>query len=260
MLYSQFNYHPPYFAADDIVKWLSIKAFGKADPEPDARITGAGSASIEFMKKSLSFYMPKKPWSSEDRTGNPTKSAEVKGLCRRIINLEEERKARRKSVDTKLAVATQVKITSGGTRGLLQRVQNQNADFIDILASMGEALETFTRSVHQMKAAMETNNIAIHHQLSSNKGNDDEETMPYAEEVPTILNTGKDIRKAAGRVAESLKDFVDTHDITSSSARIESAEDGFCTFGKEADGKVLDLPEGFILPTCSKHAKYPDDC
>lgn len=34
--------------AADICKWMNVKAFGTANPDPYSKLTGAGSSSLEF--------------------------------------------------------------------------------------------------------------------------------------------------------------------------------------------------------------------
>ena len=64
---------------------MNLKAFGSTDPPLDAKVTGSGSSSLEFMKKAISFYMPvKENWDHERQCGNPTRSKEVKEVLHRV--------------------------------------------------------------------------------------------------------------------------------------------------------------------------------
>jgi hypothetical protein len=60
--------------AEDISRWLNLKAFGSIFPGPDANPTGFRSSTILFWKKSISFSIPNKhhPWDSLLCRGNPT--------------------------------------------------------------------------------------------------------------------------------------------------------------------------------------------
>jgi hypothetical protein len=45
--------------ADDVLRWMNLKAFGTTNPHPDANPTRCRSSTILFFwKKSLSFFMP----------------------------------------------------------------------------------------------------------------------------------------------------------------------------------------------------------
>jgi hypothetical protein len=60
--------------ANDILRWMSLKAFGTPFPAPDTNPTGCRSSTILSWKKSLSFFMPNRPhpWDSLMERGNPT--------------------------------------------------------------------------------------------------------------------------------------------------------------------------------------------
>jgi hypothetical protein len=76
--------------ADDILRWMNLKAFGTPFPGPDANLTGCRSSTILFWKKSLSFFMPNKhhPRDSLVCRGNPTQSREVLDLVKYIKKKE----------------------------------------------------------------------------------------------------------------------------------------------------------------------------
>jgi hypothetical protein len=76
--------------ADDIIKWMNLKAFGSINPSPDANPTGCHSSTILFWKKSISFFIPNKhhPWDSLLCRGNPTRSREVLDLIKYIKKKE----------------------------------------------------------------------------------------------------------------------------------------------------------------------------
>jgi hypothetical protein len=42
----------------DLTRWFCLKAYGVADPAPNANPTVGRSSSLEFYKKALSYYMP----------------------------------------------------------------------------------------------------------------------------------------------------------------------------------------------------------
>ena len=254
---------------------MNVKAFGASHPPPDARLTGAGSSSLEFMKKALSFYMPhKENWDDEKKCGNPTRSKLVKELLHRVVELGGTSRKRKGGAAGDGAVGDDdgdggvPTVASDGPRGLLRRMHAQNGDFITILGTMGTALRTFSRSVEQMKAALETNNIAIRHELSTEDADvgedggddhdddgDDEDAREGAPQAPKEMAPPVDIpaidaemRSQAAHVAEVLDEFMNANVVTN--RRVLSGADGFCTFGSERDpGRRTDVPDGFDLPS-----------
>jgi hypothetical protein len=80
--------------ANDILRWMNLKAFGTPFPAPDAtNPTGCRSSTILFWKKSLSFFMPNRhhPWDSLMERGNPTRSREILDLVKYIKKKEVRR-------------------------------------------------------------------------------------------------------------------------------------------------------------------------
>lgn len=152
----------------DVVKFMNVKAFGKPDPGPTAKLAGAGYSSLEFVKKAISFYMPNKEhWDFESNHGNPTRSQLVKDLLARVIALGGGRK-KKQDIDQENfdAAGHNMKVESDGPYGMLRRMQTQNTEYINMLNTMGMALKTFGRSVEQMKSSLERNNIAIRTELA----------------------------------------------------------------------------------------------
>jgi hypothetical protein len=76
--------------ADDMLRWMKLKAFGTTHPQPDANPTGCRSSSLQFWKKALSFYMPNKhhAWDSLLCRGNPTRSREILDLIKFVKKKE----------------------------------------------------------------------------------------------------------------------------------------------------------------------------
>ncbi|KAL3827031.1 hypothetical protein ACHAXA_007538 [Cyclostephanos tholiformis] len=249
----------------DVCKWMKFKAFGTSDPGPDAKLTGSGSSSLEFMKKAVSYYMPVKGNYDEARKcGNPTRSRQVKDLLHRVAVLGGKKKrevvaAQYSQVGTQHSHGQPIPLVAGGGQhGLLRRVLAQNNEFINILSTMGSALRTFDRSLEQMKSALETSNIAIRHELSNvNKGDGDDddgddeladETM--SEGVKTdIPSMEAEMKQHVAQVAETLQDFMNSNVVTNRDMTVISGADGFCTFGSNDSGKQMDIPEGFVLPS-----------
>ena len=68
--------------------FMALKAFGKINYGDNDRSTGARYSNLEYIKKSLSFYMPNKGPQWCNGQGNPTKSGLVNGLLRLVQKLE----------------------------------------------------------------------------------------------------------------------------------------------------------------------------
>jgi len=75
---------------EELVEWMSMKAFGVRNPGPDDNPTLGRSSSLEQYKKAISFFMPNKltPWNVMARFGNPTRSIVVNQLLRRVRKQE----------------------------------------------------------------------------------------------------------------------------------------------------------------------------
>lgn len=237
----------------DMCRWMNVKAFGTPNPGIDARLTGAGSSSLEFMKKAISFYMPlKQNWDPDRGQGNPTRSKEVKEVMHRVSALGGKRK--KESIYQPESHLTMEVVPSDGPVGLLNRMHTQNSEFIHILDTMETSLHTFTRSVSQMKSSLQTNNIAIRHELNAQANGG---TAQVAEldaimaqqggqiSLPTLAS---EVSESAGKVEESLQGFIDMSAVNTD-MRVVAGSDGFTTFVSAMSGKHMDVPEGFTLPS-----------
>jgi hypothetical protein len=73
-----------------VLQWMNLRTFGVTDPALDANPTLARSNSLEFYKKSISFFMPNRliVWVSGRNEGNPTRSNEVNNLIKRVRKKE----------------------------------------------------------------------------------------------------------------------------------------------------------------------------
>ena len=60
----------------DIKRWMCVKAYGVPNPGPEDNPSEGRSASLEYYKKALSYFMPDRipTWNTGTNTGNPTKS------------------------------------------------------------------------------------------------------------------------------------------------------------------------------------------
>jgi hypothetical protein len=75
---------------DDICRWMNLKAYGVEEPDSEARPTHCRSSTLEFIKKSISSFIPRRsaPWDPIRREGNPTRSADVNNLIKKVKKFE----------------------------------------------------------------------------------------------------------------------------------------------------------------------------
>ena len=82
---------------NDVVKYLNMKAFGTTEPAGDANPTSARANSLAMDKKAISYFMPNRDvWSMTRSEGNPTRSALVNALIKRV----KKKEARKQGVDS----------------------------------------------------------------------------------------------------------------------------------------------------------------
>ncbi|KNC76932.1 hypothetical protein SARC_10593 [Sphaeroforma arctica JP610] len=74
----------------DICDYFNKLAYGTEDPGPEDFPTHRRKAGLEFMKKSISKFMPRKrlEWDPVGMKGNPTRSGEVNDLLKAIKRFE----------------------------------------------------------------------------------------------------------------------------------------------------------------------------
>jgi hypothetical protein len=80
-------------SADNMLRWMNYKTFGTPFPGPDANPAGCRSSTIQFWKKSISFFIPNKhhPWDSLMEQSNPTRSREILDLIKFVKKKEVRR-------------------------------------------------------------------------------------------------------------------------------------------------------------------------
>jgi hypothetical protein len=101
-----------------------------------------------------------------------------------------------------------------------------------------------------MKAKLTASNDAIKQELSKDStGLDDGHYKTFISELPNVSGLAKTISDEVANVSESLQSFVNSpgvgmpHEIT-----INPGVSGYCSFTE--DGKIWDIPAGFIFPQC----------
>ncbi|KAI2510537.1 hypothetical protein MHU86_3805 [Fragilaria crotonensis] len=81
----------------DVSRYLNMKAFGTTEPAGDANPISARANSLAMDKKAISFFMPNcDTWSMTRSEGNPTRSALVNALIKRV----KKKEARKQGVDS----------------------------------------------------------------------------------------------------------------------------------------------------------------
>eukprot|EP00584_Thalassiosira_punctigera_P018498 CAMPEP_0172554986 /NCGR_PEP_ID=MMETSP1067-20121228/57433_1 /TAXON_ID=265564 ORGANISM="Thalassiosira punctigera, Strain Tpunct2005C2" /NCGR_SAMPLE_ID=MMETSP1067 /ASSEMBLY_ACC=CAM_ASM_000444 /LENGTH=579 /DNA_ID=CAMNT_0013343477 /DNA_START=33 /DNA_END=1772 /DNA_ORIENTATION=+ len=162
----------------DVVKWMNVKLYNKEDPEEDARPLNGSHHTLDYYKKSISYFMPSKElsWDEDSNSGNPTRSQEVNDIIKRVREFDTEigysksqkrmrspaasahpaAKMARTSLPPNFAPATPVgpMVNQVPMQKLLRTMHQQNASFIDLFS-------TLSRSLDQFKTTLQTNNAQI---------------------------------------------------------------------------------------------------
>ena len=76
--------------SEELCKYFCKKIFGVKEPGPAARPTLGRSASVEYWKKAISYFMPMRLdlWNKQAKEGNLTGSVEVNLLSKKINKFE----------------------------------------------------------------------------------------------------------------------------------------------------------------------------
>jgi hypothetical protein len=81
----------------DVLSYLNMKMFGTTDPTGDANQISARANSLAMDKKAILYFMPNRDvWSVTRTEGNPTQSALVNALIKRV----KKKEARKQGVDS----------------------------------------------------------------------------------------------------------------------------------------------------------------
>ena len=75
---------------DDIARHFKNMAYGTPTPGPNDKPVHCRSSNLEFAKKAISFFMPDRiaPWTTRDKTGNPTRSVQVNQVIKDVKKAE----------------------------------------------------------------------------------------------------------------------------------------------------------------------------
>ncbi|GMF66044.1 unnamed protein product [Phytophthora lilii] len=76
-----------------ICRWMNMNSFGELSPADDDKPLHARSATLEFAKKAISAFMPRKTvqWDPVRAEGNLTRSEAVNALIKRVKKFEVRR-------------------------------------------------------------------------------------------------------------------------------------------------------------------------
>jgi hypothetical protein len=163
----------------DLITWMTFKLYNKETADEDEVPLRGSHNSIDFYKKSISYFMPQKDqkWDSISNRGNPTRSKEVNAFINKIkeIDIKSGGSRKRKSLAgdmeddstsgvTDTPANTSMKMKEGqlaippcvkeGVHGMLQRMHAQNVTLINSFNTMSNAIDN-------MKRTLQTNNLAI---------------------------------------------------------------------------------------------------
>ena len=82
---------------NDVLRYMNLRTFGTTEPARDANPTSARANTLAMDKKAISFFMPNRDvWSMTRAEGNPTRSALVNSLIKRV----KKKEARKQGVDS----------------------------------------------------------------------------------------------------------------------------------------------------------------
>ncbi|KAI9995692.1 hypothetical protein PInf_012760 [Phytophthora infestans] len=97
---------------DDVCRWMNMRAFGEETPSEDAKPVNARASTLEYAKKALSSFMPRRtvPWDPIRKEGNPTRSESVNAVIKKVRRSE----ARREGVQVCYAVTEELLVKQVG--------------------------------------------------------------------------------------------------------------------------------------------------
>jgi len=175
----------------DLVNWMNMKLYNKEDPDEDDRPLNGSHHTLDYYKKSISYFMPKKEisWDPAEKSGNPTRSHEVNNLIKKVRDFDAEiggakkRKslaAQKAMLSTTPAAAKRAReslpfdfapvaapqplpmLSTGGAalQGILHRMHTQNESFIDLFGGLSSSLDVF-------KSTLQANNVAIMNEIAN---------------------------------------------------------------------------------------------
>ena len=76
---------------DDLARWFKLQAYGDTEANIETELpTKCRLSNLEFIKKSISHFMPDKntPWSVRHNSGNPTRSNQIQEILKKVKRAE----------------------------------------------------------------------------------------------------------------------------------------------------------------------------
>jgi len=173
----------------DIIQWMNMKLYNKENPGPDDRPLNGSHHTLDYYKKSISYFMPSKEmeWDCIHMVGNPTKCKEMSDAIKRVKDFDMDTGSSSKKRKAHVNMTTKppnvakmprnslppnfapnnipgmtmmpmqgVPVTKDGMaiQGVLRTMHSQNASFIDLFG-------TLSRSLEQFKTTLQSNNNQI---------------------------------------------------------------------------------------------------
>ncbi|KAL3798098.1 hypothetical protein ACHAWO_010842 [Cyclotella atomus] len=230
--------------------YLNVKAFGKPKPEDHDKLI-LNFTGVDFIRKAIEYYMP--------HENNPARSNEVLSLMDKIRSLESDTKAGRVApilpqdslVDPEDTHDASLESDNAVTTDLLRTMHNRNVQFLSVIQAMDSTIRTLTKTVHQMRRTLESNNLQISDEISASDC--------LANGVPLIDHSAttsivKRLKAEEAGITAALNNLAKNEypsvlPVPTGNASMKVDAQGHCTFYNEM-GKEMDLPEGFELPTC----------
>jgi hypothetical protein len=225
-----------------VCDYLSVKAYGKQNAGVyDKLVITPGN--VDFQMKAINYFMPHNDmdWNDEAMVGNPVKSAQVKLFMNKVKRAGAAATSGVK-VKAKDLILPPETGDESEVNTLLRKMHAQNAQFINIFQTMDSSIKTMNRSIQQMRSILETNNIEIKDEIMSSTP-----SLPPIDPGTIVEKLKED---EAG-VAQALHGLMNENSVHNSLGEVvlSIGIDGYATFISD-NGKALDLPEGFELPTC----------
>ena len=157
-----------------------MKLYNREDPEYDAKPLNGSHHTLDYYKKSISYFMPMKEssWSPSDSTGNPTRSNEVNNLIKRIREFDDGGKKRKSggsaqkpaplSIPGSSAKKQRPALTPGYVpaagviqgrerammQSVLQQMHSQNESTLKLFNSLSQSLDRFKSELAQNNATI----------------------------------------------------------------------------------------------------------
>lgn len=218
--------------------YLNVKAFGKSNAEDHDKLI-SNAAGVEFIRKGIEYYMP--------HENNPARSGEVLSLMDKIRSLDPKAGKGTSILPHDSLIDpedTPLEPDNVATTDLMRKMHNRNVQFLNVIQAMDSTIRTLTKTVHQMKRTLESNNLQINDEILGSELMDHSETTSI---VKRLKAEEAGITAALNNLTKNEYPSLQPVPMGNSSMKVDAQ--GYCTFYNEV-GKEMDLPEGFELPTC----------